>query len=154
VLKALEPETPPPSPKPRASKKPLISPAPAALPSTDRARGFNYQALALAGVGVAGATVGTIMGLKYQSNNDDAKAICPTSYNCTAEQISEHTRLVKDARKERVWMYVGAGVGVAGLAGAAFFWLVDKPRRAHSVSFRAVPAVGQGEVGASVVGSF
>lgn len=157
VLEPLEPEPKPLAAPPAESAKPAPTPppAPATEPSRDRgSSGTNYRALTLGGFGLAALTAGTIMGLKYKSNNDDAKAICPTNVNCTPKQIQDHDRLVDDARGQRTWMFVGVGVGTLSLAGAAALYFLDKPRTTSGASVRALPSFGQNEVGASVVGRF
>jgi serine/threonine-protein kinase len=157
VLEALEPE-----PKPAAAAVPHVAEktapsSPATAPSEpprDRgSRGPNYRALTLGGFGVVALTAGTIMGFKYKSNNDDAKAICPSNINCTPKQIQDHDRLVDDARGQRTWMFVGVGVGALSLAGAAALYIWEKPQTS-SASVRALPAFGRNEVGASLVGRF
>ena len=105
------------------------------------------------GVVALGVGVGTVMGLRYKPNNDDAKDICPSNVNCTAKQVDANDRLVEGARTQCAWMYVGFRVGALSLAGAAALYIFDKPTNTSS-SWQAVPAVGRGEVGASVVGTF
>jgi tetratricopeptide (TPR) repeat protein len=130
------------------------APAPAS-PSNDRSRvGPNYRALTLGGVGVAALAAGTILGIRYKANNDDAKAICRSNVNCTSAEIDKHDRLVENARTDRSWMYVGVGVGALSLAGAAALYLFDKPQSTKSANWHALPAVGRTEIGASVVGAF
>lgn len=153
VLESLRVEQPAPAaPAKTVVRAPSAPPPPA--PNRDLGgHGVNYRALTLGGIGVAALAAGTVMGLRYKSNNDDAKAICPSNLNCTPKEIEQHDRLVDDARSERAWMYVGVGVGTAALAGAAALYLLDKPR-ASSSSVHAVPALGENEVGASLVGRF
>lgn len=139
-------------PKPPVEAKPSPVQPPAVPATTPAGGGPNYRALTLGGVGVVALGVGTVMGLRYKSNNDDAKDICPSNVNCTAKQIDAHDRLVEDARTQRAWMYVGVGVGALSLAGAAALYIFDKPT--STSSWQAVPAIGRGEVGASVVGTF
>ena len=141
--------------KPDTTAKSGTLPAPAGEPPSDRSSSSrpNYRALGLGGIGVAALAVGTVMGIRYKSNNDDAKAICPSNNNCTPKQIDDHDRLVDKARSERAWMYAGVGVGALSLAGAAALYLFDKPH-SGSATVRALPALGQNEVGASVVGQF
>jgi hypothetical protein len=141
--------------QPAAATSPTPKPPAPASASNDRAgAGPNYRALTLGGVGVAALAAGTILGIRYKSNNDDAKAICPANVNCTAAEIENHDRLVEDARTDRNWMYAGVGVGALSLAGAAALYFFDKPQSTKSGSWHALPAVGQTEIGASVVGAF
>lgn len=135
---------------PRKARLPAPSPA-----ARDRGPGGpNYRAFTFAGVGIAGATVATIMGLKYRSNNDAAKDVCPSSHNCSQDEIDDHDALVKSARTDRVWMFAAGGVGAVGLAGAAFFLLFDRPERAAMARWHAVPTAGRDGLGASLLGSF
>jgi hypothetical protein len=129
-------------------------PTRAAQPSRDQPTpGPSYRAITLAGFGVVALAAGTVMGLRYKSNNDAAKSICPSNQNCSQKDIENHDRLVDSARSERAWMYVGAGAGVACLAGAAALYLWERP--GHTTSgVRAVPVVAAGLTGASIVGRF
>jgi tetratricopeptide (TPR) repeat protein len=140
--------------KPAATAKSGALTAPNSEPPRDRSSsGPNYRALGLGGVSVVALAVGTVMGVRYKSNNDDAKAICPSNVDCTPKQIDDHDRLVDKARNERAWMFAGVGVGALSLAGAAALYLFDKPH-GSAARVRALPALGQNEVGASVVGQF
>lgn len=140
-----------PSPKPVKN-----TPArPPASPEADRGSGLNYRALTVASLGLGAITVGTVMGLRYRRANDDAKAICPTSRNCTIQQIQDHDRLVDDARNARRWSYAGFGVGALGLVGAGALWYFQRPKTTAGVTWQAAPVVAMdGSYGAAFSGSF
>jgi len=144
--------------------KPVVAAAPAEKklpppvsqpPSSDRDRSPNYKALALGGVGVGALAVGTIFAFRYKSANDDAKGICPSSTGCSLQEIADHDRLVEEATTARSWTYVGFGVGVFALSGAAALYLLSKPEEPGRAGIRALPALGaNGEFGASLSGAF
>jgi serine/threonine-protein kinase len=147
------------APKPAAApapKKPAPRKPPAPPPSdiaNDRP-GPNYKALAVGGFGVGALVFGTVMGLKYKSANDDAKAICPTSRNCTIQDIEDHGRFVDDATTARSWSYAGFTVGVVGLGAAAALWVFEQPEPSRT-AFRALPVVGpDGSAGLMLRGTY
>jgi hypothetical protein len=156
VLKRLEEAPLPVRPDKPAPQGRASAPLAAVASTNDRASSaVNVKALALGGLGVGALAFGTVMGLRYKSANDDAKAICPSSTNCSAKQIDEHTRAVDRASRDRSWMYAGAGVGIASLAGAAAIYIFTSPRRTSSAGWQAEPTLGlHGELGASLTGAF
>ncbi len=97
-------------------------PSDAPQPSPNRARDARRAALVVAGVGLGASVAGVAFGLQYLSNNHDAKGVCPTSYGCSADEISQHAKFIDDARTARTWSYVGFGVGAAALTGAAILY--------------------------------
>ena len=145
-----------PRPTPQAPRKANPTPAPASSPpDRDRDRAGNYRAAAtLAGIGLAGVTLGTVMAFRFNSKNDEASSICPTSVGCSPDEIDRHSRLVDQARTARAVMYVGGSVGLIGLGAAAFFFVVDKPRGERAASWQAAPVLGPGQLGAAVSGAF
>jgi len=148
-----EPKATAPRREPEEPRK--TKPAPAPSPVRDRERGGNYRAAAtLAGIGLAGVTLGTVMAFRYNNKNDEATSICPTSIGCTPDEIERHSRLVEQARTARSVMYVGGSLGIVSLAAAAFFFVVDKPRGERSAGWQAAPAIGPGQLGAAVSGAF
>ncbi|HKY36993.1 MAG TPA: hypothetical protein VJN18_13700 [Polyangiaceae bacterium] len=139
-----------------SEEKLALKPTDSGTLKSDRQAGPNYTALALGTLGVAGVGVGILTGLQYQSVNDDAKAICPSSQGCTRKQIDDHSRLIDSARDSRTWSYVGWSVGTLSLVGAGALWYfkIPKPRKAKT-SWQAVPVVGLDRtVGAAVSGAF
>jgi hypothetical protein len=150
--------------------------APAAKPQSDRKVAFTVASredinpqtqswfttgrkvgLVLAGVGAAGVTVGVLASLEYKSQNDAARAICPTSVNCTHAEIIEHDELVQGAKSARYWAFLGYGVGGAALigAGVAFIAGANPPPGARA-GVRAEPwiALDGSAVGGALSGSW
>jgi hypothetical protein len=83
------------------------------------ARNAKRAALVIGGIGVGALLTGATFGLQYLSSNHDAKGVCPSSTNCTADEVAAHQTFLEDTRTKRTWAYVGIGVGTAALAGAA-----------------------------------
>jgi hypothetical protein len=107
--------------------------------------GQRTLALVAAGVGVAGLAVGTIFFFDYRDKNDAAKAICRSGEDCPEGSASEHADLVSDAKRARTVTYVGWGVGVAGLAGAAALWLTA-PAGASAANDRRLPVAFDADI--------
>jgi hypothetical protein len=157
ALEALEPEPKPAAEEPKAkpAAKPDAPPPVTERPVADHgSKGPSVRTLTFAGIGVAALAAGTFMGLKYKSNNDDAKGICPSNVNCKPDDIERHDRLVDDAKTQRAWMAVGFVGGAASLAGAALFYMMDTKQHSTSARVHVVPAIGQNEVGTSIIGRF
>ncbi|HEX3855338.1 MAG TPA: hypothetical protein VHW01_30455 [Polyangiaceae bacterium] len=135
------------------AKKPVPA-APSESPSKDRhALSPSLSVLGLGAIGVGGLAVGTIMALRYNSANSDAKNICPTSTDCTTQQISAHDQKVDEARSARTWTYVGFGVGGVGLAAATVLFLL--PQSKSEGAWVASPMLGNdGSLGANLSGKF
>jgi len=140
--------------KPEAKARPLQAPALAAT-DVDAGPRVSYAAIAVAGIAAGALTVGTVMGLRYSNANSDAKDVCPSSHNCTLEEIQTHERLIDDAKTARAWSYAGFSVGAATLIGAGALWYLHKPRITAGVSWQAAPLVAtDGCYGAALNGSF
>jgi hypothetical protein len=159
VLEAAEAVAPAAPKKAAVAKPPPL--AARAAPAGERARKpLPYNALAVAGAGVASLALGTVFAVRFKMANDDAKEICPSNRDCTVKEIQEHDRLVDKAKSSRPWIYAGYGVGVAALGGAAVLYLFNRPKSTDSAApssatLRALPTFGQnGELGASVSGAF
>jgi hypothetical protein len=97
-------------------------PASADRPPRERGSGARRAALVLGGIGVGAAVAGAAFGIQFLSNNHDAKAVCPTSYGCTSDDIARHRDFIDDARRARTLSYVGFGVGAAALVGAGLLY--------------------------------
>jgi tetratricopeptide (TPR) repeat protein len=145
---ALEPKEPSELTPPRHAKKSPLTPSlVGSSPSRDRsASGPSFSVIGLGAIGVGGLALGAIMALRYSSANSDAKNICPSSNDCSTEQISAHDQKVDDARSARAWTYVGFGVGGLGLAAAAA--LLFLPQSTHESAWVATPVAGNGVFGA------
>lgn len=154
TVPALEAQVPSAAPAPEIKKH-----TEAATPARDVpavSHGSSTPSLGVVGLGVLGAggvAFGIVMAARYRSANSDAKNICPTSLNCTTQQISVHDGKVDDARSARTWAYVGLGVGGASLAAAAA--LLFLPQHRNESAWRATPLVGSdGLLGAGLSGKF
>lgn len=153
-LEPLEEAKPAPTelkPKPLRSPEPKQSESPVRDP---RGHGPSLGVLGLAGLGLGGVALGTVMAIKYNRANSDAKAVCPSSHNCTTEQIAFHDSHVDEARSDRTWAVVGFGVGTLSFgAAAALLFLPQSAGDRHALS--ATPIVARdGSFGASLSGSF
>jgi tetratricopeptide (TPR) repeat protein len=103
---------------------PVTTP-PVVPPQSDTKRSsWNTQktiAVVLAGVGVTGAAVGVIQGLKFKSKKDEADEICPGTCDRAAD-VEEALALRDDAKGARTVAIVGGAVGGASLIAAAVLW--------------------------------
>ena len=115
-------------PEVEAEPAPVVPvPAPAAPRPVRR---FGPAAIGLTALGLGGVAAGTVFLLKYNSANDEAKAICPNSVTCPRGKIDRHDELVGDAKAARVGTFVGFGVGGVALTAALVTFLV--PSSSHS----------------------
>jgi len=80
------------------------------------------------GVALAALVAGTTFALQYQTSNNDAKAVCRSSVNCTAEELALHESLVEDSKTSATLAYVGFGVGSVGLIGATLLFVAGAPK--------------------------
>lgn len=117
--------------------------------------------VALGGLGVVSAVVGTVFFFQYKSSNDDAKAVCSGGTACPEGSARRHSDLVDDARSARTFTYVGWGLGAAALvAGGALYFSASSPKaEAQATStqphgWSLVPALSPEHVGAHVSGRF
>jgi hypothetical protein len=99
----------------------LPEPAP---PAARPVRRFGPAAIGLTALGLGGVAAGTVFLLKYNSANDEAKAICPNSVTCPRGSIDRHDELVGDAKAARVGTFVGFGIGGVALTAALVSFLV------------------------------
>jgi hypothetical protein len=108
--------------------------------------------VALGALGVAALATGAVLALKMEDANGSAKEICVNpSLVCTQDDVSRHDRLVTEARHDRVVALVGAGLGAAAVATAAYLWWGWPGRAGHGTraSARLLPG---GSAVASVIG--
>ena len=116
-----------PAPPPTGDRATSAQPAPASIPSAGRGRGMPLQRKLAIGIGVAGATtvgVGAVLGLRAESLEADADAICPMS---TCDRADEATRLIDRGKTNALYANVAFGVGGAALLGAAVLWITSAP---------------------------
>lgn len=142
------------TPKPNASvePRPLVKrtePEPLApTKSVDDDSNAVWPAAALL-VGGAGAAVGTVFALIYESKNNQARDICPTSVGCSDSDIQTHSSLVSDAKTARLGAYIAFGLGAASL-GAATIYYASRPlnrEKPPTVALQISPLLGNGNGG-------
>lgn len=134
------------------------APPPPAPENTSNGATRRTLAIVVGGVGVAALAAGIFKGADYVDKNNQAKDICPSGTNCTADEIQQHQDAVDEARKARTWAYVGIGAGAAAIVGATVLY-VTAPHGAspsqRATRLRVVPlAEGRGTWGGAVYGSF
>ncbi len=101
-------------------------------------------AIALGGVGLAGAALGTVYGLGARADLEDSDSQCSLRDVCSDEGI----QLREDARDKAALATVGFGVGLAGVAGCVLLWLTATdtserpPEATPSLQGSLTPAVG------------
>jgi len=138
-----------------AEPRRFTMPPPAREDPSPRSARRTGSALALAGLGVASAGVGAILGFEYKSKNDDAKVICPSGNGCSSADIDSHGQLVSDAKTFRTWSFVGFGVGAAALIGAAALYFSPTSNTSAASGWLAAPFVTRdGAWGATAAGHF
>jgi hypothetical protein len=154
------PKEEPPKPVPVVAAAPPPKEPTPPPPAADKSKGSGQRTLAIVvgSVGVAALAAGIFKGAEYVDKNNQAKSICPSGSNCTADEIDRHAQAVDDARKARTWAYVGIGVGSAAVAGATvlFFTAPRAPsNNQRATTLRLIPvADGRGTWGGVLRGSF
>jgi hypothetical protein len=147
--------TPVPAPLPAPVSAPVMAaPTDHNDPARERGPSGSQQALrySLLGVGVIGLAAGATMTKLFYDSNENAKSICPSSRNCTREEIDTHARYVQDARNSRTWAWIGGGIGVGALVTSIVLWSTDDPSSDESSGVQ--PWVANADVGASFNGRF
>jgi hypothetical protein len=89
-------------------------------------RGVPVFGLVLTGAGVAAVVAGTVLLSDYRAKNERARTICSTGVDCTADEVSQHARLIDEARSVRTWSFLSYGVGGASLIGATLVFLTGR----------------------------
>ncbi|MEO6420860.1 MAG: hypothetical protein ABIP39_15715 [Polyangiaceae bacterium] len=129
-----------------STETPVAVPAPAPVPITahttappapvEAADGSTQRTLGLAviGVGVVGAALGTVFGLNATSKHNDAKANCNADQSaCTSMGVDQ----MKDARSAATLSTVAFIVGGAAIAGGAVLYLTA-PKKERSSTLQAL----------------
>jgi hypothetical protein len=132
---------------PQLEKEPTEPPPPASPDAlltlkeshTKEPARWTVPIISLGSLGAVGLVTGSIFALKYLSENGEAKTLCPMNICPTPEEKTKHETLVGDAYRDRTLAFVGAGVGGAALATAAFLWW----RQAHRTKTTAAPTTLQ-----------
>lgn len=155
-----KPVEPPPVDKPleKAIETPIETRKPVASPGKDEApRGMHpgrIGALFFGGISVIALGSGGYFGLHAKSKHDEALELCPAS-PCPNETGIELNNVAKENAALSTGLIAG---GLIGIAGSVVLWAAF-PNRASSSKTSAKtislwPAVGMGNAGAFVVGSF
>lgn len=104
--------------------------------------------LLVAGVGLVGVGVGSYFYFKAQSDNSEARNVCPSGVGCTEGQIRAHADLIDSVNSAKTTAFIGWGVGAGLLVTGAVLYLAA-PRssasaRAHElrVSLTKLPEGG------------
>lgn len=120
----------------KAMKLPPVEPAPPAIPDSSSAgrtlptnspapeqrRGMALQRRLAIGVGAAAAAavgLGVALGLRAQSFEDDAFAICPMT---TCNRADEATELIDRGKANALYANVSFTVAAGAIVGAAVLW--------------------------------
>jgi hypothetical protein len=122
---------------------------PAAEPAATSSPRGNTQriaAVAVAGVGVVGVAIGSVLGVSAINKNSDANKGHCTGNTCDAVGVSLRQDAVHAGNLSTVAFVVG---GVA-IAGGAVLWFTAPSN--HGI--QAAPAMGGGSYGAVVRGTF
>ena len=93
---------------------------PAAL-APPAARPSPIPVIVAGALGATALAVAGIVGLEFQSTNDQAKRLCANNV-CTQSEKNMHDQLVSDARRDRNLAYAGVAAGSVSLAVAALLW--------------------------------
>ncbi len=104
------------------------------------------------GVGVAGLALGTVFGLKVNSDNSKSDGICPTGQPCTTQDRASYDSAVSDARSARTMSLVSFGVGGAALATGAI--LVFTAPKSNHATVSLAPIIDVGRAGATLQGAW
>jgi len=132
----------------------LVAPAPAVpapVASAEPVRRWSIPVVALASVGAVALATGAVFAFQLQSENGEARALCPSSTCRTVAEKTRHDNLVSDAYRDRRWAVVGSAIGGAALLAAAYFWWRPIHRgatRAPTGRLSAGPPAGLGGLGA------
>lgn len=110
-----------------------------AEPSTDGAKKRQWAFVA-GGIGVAGVAFGTVTGIITLSKKSTADANCSGSLGvCNQAGVDAN----ESGRTFGMLSVVGFGVGVAGLATAAYLWLTAPPAARGSATYPSIPEKGR-----------
>jgi len=135
-----------------AAPKKKEEPAPAA--PKEESTDLTVPLIIYGGLGV-GAILATTALILYKSANDKAEAICPTSHDCSDEDIARHDQYVNDAKDARTLAYVGLGVaGAAVITGGTIALLRSHSDSSGHASLSGAPILAPGLYGAAIGGTF
>ena len=140
------PEPKPPEPLEKDETEPQDTTAPSMFTPMRKA------AIGAAAVGVIGIGGMVVFGLKANSKQSDADALCPGGPGCSDPMAIQ---LNDDARSAAKLSNVMLGVGVVGVGAAVALWFLGAPKDVATASDVAIVPVTNGrDVGLSFTGSF
>ena len=102
-------------------------------------------ALVLAGVGVAGLTVGALEWLRFEQKKDDAESVCPST-GCYGAQHDTAAAYLAEADTARTIAIVGGAIGGASLLGAAIVWFTSSSGTSGTDALAITPEIGRAHV--------
>lgn len=153
-------EAAPAEPEPEPEPEPVEDSSPEDPDVTSDAepgKGWTWLPPTAIGVGAVGLFVGIAYTQQYRATHEDAQAICPSNYGCTASEIERHDELVEDERRSRSYAAIGYGVAAASLATvvAYYLWTPGEEQQAHARAPTTVaPLLGSDIAGCAVQGRF
>jgi tetratricopeptide (TPR) repeat protein len=136
-----------------AAPEPVKEKTPPAEPK-EESTDLTVPLIIYGGLGV-GAVLATTALILYKSANDKAEAICPSSVDCSSEDIARHDQYVNDAKDARTLAYVGLGVaGAAVITGGTIALLRSHSDSSAHASVSAAPILAPGLYGGAIGGTF
>jgi hypothetical protein len=119
---------------------------------------LRTTSIVLAAVGVAAVGVGAFMSFKVKSTNDSIDQLLAGQSYVTDEARLE--QLMSDGKSYQTWQWVGYGLGVAALGGAATTFLLSGgfggagPAATEHAAVTFVPTFSPGGAGGIVQARF
>jgi len=108
----------------RASQPAPVLVGPAQQPTGEgHARMLRTTSMVLAGVGVVAIATGVVFSMKVRSSNDAINQMFANGAYVTDEARLEQQ--ISDGKTFQTWQWVGYGVGIAALAGAATTFILS-----------------------------
>jgi len=101
---------------------PLLVSTASPVPSAEPVRRWSIPVVALGSLGVVALGTGMVFAFQVQSENGEAKALCPSSTCRNLDEKTRHDTLVSNAYRDRTWAIASAGIGGAALLAAAYLW--------------------------------
>jgi len=109
--------------------------------------------LVVGGVGVVSLAVGTVFALKRSSKLNERDGVCPTTINCTDDEIAQNAALSDDARSAAQIATIGLVAGGILLTTGVVL-VVSSKKSATSTGIYIAPSVGTTTRGIALGGSF
>ncbi len=107
---------------------------PNSSPPAEQRRGMPLQRRLAIGVGAAGAAamgLGIVLGLRAQSFEDEAVAICPMT---TCDRADEATKLIDRGRTNALYANVSFTVAAGAIVGAAVLWFTSPETKRQDIA--------------------